>query len=438
MGFVTPYSRMKDVWATIREEAIKEPGGLRFKAELKAERIEISDGQSSPIAVPLALWGSLADEFIIHFKSAVNQLLSRGSADEFPAERLWDDYSPHAIHKQEHNATWLTIMRNSIRSQLFISGESKHGLFKDGKIDRLAAEKWLALEKDVLANLAGSFALTAGLGVDSWQYKNFRYDSTEFTQRNVWILKNGTIILGDPLARMRENEISCNIFALAPDLSRHSLFYLTIIRPIACEILSIIQKDAPLYQSEIWAHTVRHPRAMHQWRWSGPEVSELLTERTFATFGFALTPSIIRQIVRQVFRAEYPFLFRSCFNSIVDLQAQHHGKTSIFHYGRLTDFPFLKNVRADQPTRYLTVCQIWQAAIGVGQINEAWRRTISTHNAFCIDEHDSLMLDKARGLVNIYYNIRNGVSSEDASKILQLAPFLYGTKTVRLPLFSLH
>lgn len=79
----------------------------------------------------------------------------------------------------------------------------------------------------------------------------------------------------------------------------------------------------------------------------------------------------------------------------------------------------------------MAVGQIWQAALGIGPINEAWRDMVTGSHLFPSNTHDDLAFETARNAIGLHYLIGAGVPGvhERARKALKELPFIHGPQS---------
>lgn len=404
----------------------------KFKVWQKDNILTVTDTADSSHDIDLRDWTSCARQSILDIRSALVRLLpsieTGVSLEKFPLHKISDNYSRAAIHRQKHNADWLTPMRHTIRQGLFSRQETTHVLFSPTGIHRERVEAWLSLDQNFLAFLATTLALTGGPGIDAGQYQHLHFDSTETHCRDVWLSPDSTLMVTNPFAVLHDDNRRTCILSFPLEAAKIVLFYLTLLRPIACELLQLIGKDTPLYSTRIWAHWKRHPRPTSEWTWIGPEIHRHLRFISYTRLGVALTHTTIRLILRTLFQQRFPQLYHRASVSIVDDQAQHIYFTSLNNYGRLSYFPRIANIKPDQPIRFLSISQIWQAVVGVGPICDTWQEIAleSPLVAWTLPKQDQAF-QVARNLVFSLYLINQGRESikEKVQDLLFACPFLH-------------
>lgn len=419
----------------MKKPARYEPRGKILQVHIVGRTLQISDTVHPPERISLDDLGSAALISISDFNSAVDLLLPHNSGistANFPLESVTDSYERGAVHRQKTNASWMDPMRQGIVEALTAPGEKNHHLRSPrGPLRRNNVEQWLHLEQRALGLLSTVLSLANALILPEGSFKYFRFDATDTDDRNIWVTPNWIVFLVNPKTDLHRRPSKADIYVFPPDSTKAVLLLLYIIRPIACHFLSLTNKEVPEYNSIIWAHAFRRPTAFHkfEWRWSGPNISLPLRRITFKTTGVALTPSLLRAIGRAVIPVEFPQLFADIFPSFVDIQAQHQSSTRLNHYGSLLNFPRLKNISPEHPVRAVAISQIWQAALGIGPMNEAWE-ALAVDSCLFPTRHTDVAFEEARRMVYKSYCIGSfGTPQERRNIIASLLkdqPFLHG------------
>jgi hypothetical protein len=293
-----------------------------------------------------------------------------------------------------------------------------------------SAARWLLLDQDVLGHMVTVLAATCGICPPAGQFKHICYDGSETQSRDVFVLSDGTVIFVNPSARPAASDSPPALFGLPPDARKSFLFYLTIIRPLACEILRLMRKDVPLYAAEIWAHTTRHPRNQNEWQWTGQDVVRFMSHRHLTLMGRPLLPSTIRTAVNSLLRNNFPGLFEAPFQSIVDHQAQHTTGTSIRNYGLLSYFPAFPHIKYELPLPALMMSQIWQWVLSIGPTNEAWHDMAMSSGLRPKHHFEDLAFEHARSAIWVHYGLPQYGNDlkVHVHTLLVEKPFLYGSQ----------
>lgn len=416
LEYISPFQRNTNIWKHAAFGAKQECLESRLKVSIEHHKINIcqsDDPTSMPTFIDLRDWSTAAQKSIVDFQTSVNGLLPDScSAAEFPAEKLSDDLSsPDSPHLQASNKGWLTSWTASVQKALFQPEEARHGLFFSFGISSKAVYEWIKIEQDrVLPSLANILSLTCGIGLEDHKYGHLRFHSSGGACRNVWILQNGLIVFNDPKKQLGRHDSGPQLFAFPIDLTKYLALYLYVIRPIGMELLRRTGQQLPQYASHIWAHVTNNSKSA---LWSGAQVAKHIKIATNDNFGVVLSPTLIRRILNKLFQRHIPTLFAINKQSIVDQQAQHQTLTSLRHYGWVSHFPPIKNLRLHQPIRHLAICEIWHALLHLGPINEGWwvslRGCPLMRHRKCYDE----AVNCARSLI----------TDVDASALLDVLPF---------------
>jgi hypothetical protein len=291
--------------------AKNEPVGAQLNVSIMDGTIKIShagDATSLPQTITLRRWAKAAQNSIVEFQDSVEQLLPDSicaSMYMFPLEKISDNLlSSDAPHKQAVNAIPLGTWTAAVREALFKTGESRHGISNSLGISSLAARKWFNKEQtSVLPSLAKVLAFSCGIGLQEFKYGQICFSPKGHSSRNVWMLKNGVIVINDPVKSLGCKSTRTRLFALPREVTKHLALYLYVIRPIAVELLAHLGQDVPYYSSNIWAHIQRpRPReGANPWIWSGSRVSGLIQLASNQWLGVVLTPTLIQRIESQLF-----------------------------------------------------------------------------------------------------------------------------------------
>lgn len=419
----TPYSRMKRVWHVVHPFSMIEESTIKFQMAPNGHTLHIHDGLSLR-SISLNTWASEASLLIGAFNNAVNGLCPSGLGigSTFSAEKIDDHDVLMAPHMQAHNKTWMDPIRDELEKRLLDPSEKFHRLCTSGtgKPDTRAARKWLVLDQQVLSLLATVFSLTCGMPLRGWQFASLFFNHTPAHLRNIWVLLGGQVVVANPRSKQRNRLFAPTLFAFPLGISTHLLYYLFIIRPIACKIFQHLGENVEVYSNEIWARPVwRRNRVVEPYRWTGEDISKTIKHNTKPLVGVALTPALIRQIMQAVFRHKFPRLFELCFT--IDAPAS---TDSLSQYG-LRCIP-KSCMPPEQGGKLLAVSQIWQAALAVGVINEVWREVAIGSHIFPATKNIPYAREQARGTMNRHFSVGAGniLNKERVAMLLSEFNFL--------------
>lgn len=339
----------------------------------KGRILTLSCEQADPITVNLDDWSIATTHAIYKLQQAIQAVLHpQDSYQTFPSHTLKDSYSRTAIFKQAPNAVWLDPLRHQIRNRLM----EHHHLFGPSGVILEECIRWLDLDQAILRALAVVFSLTSGISPAQHEMK-LLFDSTSDQLRNIWILPSHLVMWVNPFSRPKDGTSAPAAYCLPPEPTHDVLFYLTIIRPIACEVLQLLGMDNASYSTILWTH-YRWNVNMKTTSWSGPQMCTPLVDHMMEVTKLPVRPQDLRIIVNTIMRTYFSGAFEQVQNSIVDKAAQHITLTSLGNYGRSSYFPSLPHIRFDQPACFIALSQIWHAILGVGQVDESWRQAIET------------------------------------------------------------
>jgi hypothetical protein len=232
--------------------------------------------------------------------------------------------------------------------------------------------------------LAQIFCLAVGVPFRGWQLASVYWDSSQTQKRNVWVLKDGSVIVSHPQAKQRNKVTAPTLVSFPQAISSLLSFYLFIIRPIACKILSDLQLDSSLHLTTVWVHSIAPKRKKIQVPspWTGTHVSEVLQSFTKTKMGWAMSPLSGRQATQAVFRDMFPQLFSS--------PGGKSSFTELDQYGHQCGFPSWKDLPVEKGVRLLAVSQIWQALLNINPVNPAWRSMLENSLMFSWEETKNL------------------------------------------------
>lgn len=428
----TPYSRMKRVWHTIHPFAMVDESAIKFQIASNGHDLQIIEGHLQR-SINLKTWASEASLLIGKFNSAVDGLLPFGLAidSSFSAERIDDHDVRMAPHMQPHNKIWMDPICAEVESRLLDPLEKRHRLcpLGLGKPDKRAACKWLALDQQVLSLLATIFSLTCGMPLRAWQFASLFFNHTPEHLRNIWVLPGGIVIVANPFSKQRNRLFAPTLFAFPLGISTHLLYYLLILRPIACTFFQSLGEHVEVYRNEIWARPMcRRNRVVEPYRWTGNDIGNAIKRCTKPLIGVALTPAVIRQIMQAVFRHKFPRLFELYFSK--------NASESIAGLSQdgLRCIPTLC-MPGEQGGKLLAVSQIWQAAIGIGPFDEAWRDVTLNSHILPTIENVAYAREQAMGTINRYFNVGTGNRHNKQRVAVLLSDFHFLTSSEVFILF---
>jgi hypothetical protein len=405
---------------------LQDTGATTISIDPNGFLIKIFDGYPIPLMIDMRQWCCLATQTISDFASAVNDILpTRITADGFPVNDIVDHDLARAAHIQEHNAVWMDPIRDAVCAKLLDPKESRHRLFNGVRFNPKAVEKWLALDQDILTLLLTVFALTAGACVRGFQFKSFRFDATDNSSRNMWLLASGSFILANPIAKQLGTKLAPTLLSFPPVITKYLAFYIYIVRPVIILLLPRMGKEAGVYSSVIWARVTPRRRTQNKWEWTGRDATQALKKTTQQKMGLGLHLRMIRQIVQAIFRDKYPAMFESILPNSGGV-----GTCPLQQYSQHCNFPVLSTMDSYQAVKLLAVSEIWQAGIEVGPLNEAWQSWALGSRLFPSHTYDNLAFLHARHTIAFHYGVGQGVEGSDkcACQLLKEKPFLYGSQ----------
>lgn len=417
----TAFARLQTIRNAIHWQASEDKNAL--VVTVNGLDLEISDQRLIPFQFSIPRWGLAAAQAMLAFKNAVELLIPSGMAMEFPLSQVLDDFTPHSPHRLAENQIWLRPIQTALFTSFFHNDQEV--------LNNKKGQKWLDDDQNVLRMLAIVVYMTTGICPSVTQTR-VRFDSEGVYSRDLFLLADGTLIFNNHVSSVKhDKEVSPNLLALPQDLTQHLMYYLYALRPLGIQILEVMGRVAPLYSSEIWAHTTRQQRSRNSWRWTTMDFDKHVMEFTSSTFGAKISPGSIRRIAKEVFDTEFPELFLGPTDSPVDDVGQHQIRVSWAHYGRSLIFPSLANIVGDQAIRFLSISQMWQALFQIGPVSEVWRG-IAMRSELFMYGNLKLKLASATAIIAIqqHYGIHSGPFSDEAGEMaratLLAQSFLFG------------
>ena len=337
---------------------------------------------SQTMTLNMRAWSFACKAAIEAFEASVISL-SCGRFDgfflAFCGHQIEDRKVQAAPYRQSCNQSWMQQIMEDLYQEIYKS-------LKDGKgsLNSSKADMWFQQEQCALSSLAQIFCLAVGVPFRGWQLASVYWDCSQTQKRNVWVLKDGRVIVSHPQAKQRNKVTAPTLVSFPQTMSSILSFYLFIIRPIACKILSDLQLDSSLHATTVWVHSITCKRKKIQVPspWTGAHVSQVLKDFTKTKMGWAMSPLSGRQATQAVFRDMFPQLFSS-----------PGGKSSfaeLDQYGHQCGFPSWKDLPVEKGVRLLAVSQIWQALLNIDPVNPVWRSMLENSLMFSWEETKNL------------------------------------------------
>lgn len=338
--------------------------------------------------------------------------------DQFPV--LQDTHVKEAPHQQIENMKDVSQLQKEVYDDLR-SRSGDNYLF--GNTDELEQAMNTYLEQDqyILTRIAAIFSLSSGPCPRAWQLGGLQFGSSDENDRNLWILKDGRLILGNFPSKQRHRKIANVFFPFPHDASKYLAAYFYILRPVLLKILTDdLQADVtPTYSNVIWAFPIPNEKSADPLQWKGPEISTAVRDCTKKS----LAPLLIRQVSHAVLRDKFPQLFQTCFSK----DKAETISEELHLYGSKVGFPPQLNLQSDEAVKLLAVAEIWQATFGLGQFKKAWQSMVSDAHVFPTTKHTQF----AEGCVKIEVYKNYLAPSADRAAALDFddfPPFLAGAR----------
>lgn len=423
-GVLTPYSSVARNWYFLRPYCIQQRSPKYFKMLKNGHQMEIYDGHATPQILDMRLVSQTFSTFNSQFLDAVKDLLpSSTTLDAFSTTSIRDDNVSDGPHAQRQNHSVIASIQTQLRKE-YMMDTSRRLFSKDIK----ALKDWRRLDQRVLALLAVIFTLYCGFPFRSWQFSGLKFHSTDGSYRNVWILSDGRVIIANPQAKQRWRKVYQTLLAFPQQIAAALIFYLFIIRPLACEAFDGLSGyNLSAYRYEIWARaTARKGRLVDPYRWTGNDVSRSVGEITRKALTVRLTPFSMRQIAQAFLHEKFPLLFehglspkKAMVPPNVSAELHQYSKECCFHS---------RCMPPDNAVALLAISEIWQAALGIRPPNCAWEYLVEGSFLFPSRKYRTLAFFHARGLIDRTYGVgQDGLKTKSLVKsLLQQAPFLKG------------
>ncbi|KAG2030088.1 hypothetical protein BDR03DRAFT_1017557 [Suillus americanus] len=421
VGFTTPYTRFKGVWAKIAPTARVERTEYGFTFSPNGQAINIPDNSGAFHAVQFSQLGSVARTLIDTFTDTVQTTLSRSLYEEFAKQNLVDDLGcQESIFQQPANQPWLQPMIKTAYDQLVLLGQ-RSVFHKNGTVNVKAVKALLDKEQDILSLLNVSFQLSCGIPPRAYQMKSLRYnfDPDTGAQRSVFLVW-GILAFANPASKQRQGSVKECLWALPGSLATPVLFYLGILRPAFSQILRLVQGGTKEHETYIFVHGVsKHNTGAF---WSGADVNASLRKHT-PSLPISLSGPLLRSITTGMLRKFFPSLTEpdQLPDSLLDQQAQHRRHTGDTHYGRDFDLPRPLAMTIDRARGYIVTSQALQAIYSLGTPDEASRRVLSNSHFFASRVHELVAFKEARFQVLSVY-LKGDISL--AQDTLKRAPYM--------------
>lgn len=406
-----------------------QPSAKHFKVQMNGHIIEYYDGRSELQLLYMRQLSQQASSLHADFKTAVQGLLPPSTALDVASRiPIQDDNVPSGPHAQKHNIAIVKPLQDQLRREF--QSDRKHRLFsKDPK----ALKTWCRLDQHILSLLAMIFTISCGFSFRGWQLTGLTFHAADGSRRNLWILADGRVIVANPRAKQSDFAVYPTLLAFPADVSAILIFYFVILRPLACEALDgVAGYDISAYRTEIWARaTARKGRKIERYRWTGTDISRNAAKFTDGTQTLQLAPFTMRQVAQAFYRAKFPLLFDHGLLSSRKFPVYQTISSELDRYSHTCQFQALCMPRTEA-VGLLAVSEIWQAALGIGQVNYAWEYLVEGSYLFPSQKHRSMAFMHARSLVDQIYEVGSHGSETQISvnRILRQAPFLKGDVSI--------
>jgi hypothetical protein len=366
-GRTTPFSRVQHIWFNLNQAAYEESGSMEFNSLGTGYTWKFGRRGLLDKTLDMRAWSAACATAIISFQEAVISLTSNNChlMDAFNAHKIDDSKTRPAPHRQPKNKAWMDPIRKDLFKKIWGTVQDI-----DKQIICSKAESWLRNEQRALEALAFVFWLACGVSFRGWQINSIFFDCSKSQNRNVWVLSDGTFIISHPRAKQYKGQkigLAPTLLAFPRKLSPYLGFYLFIIRPIACNLLEVLDCDISLHSTVLWvSSTPKGRKNQSAFPWNGRHLSQILQRFTAKEMGLALVPMLVRQASQAVFRDTFPQLF-------LNIVKNSAAFTELDQYGQRSNFPpDWKDISPERSARLVAVSQIWQALLEIEPVNQVW------------------------------------------------------------------
>ncbi|KIL56003.1 hypothetical protein M378DRAFT_1039922 [Amanita muscaria Koide BX008] len=431
-GRSTPFSRLHYVWLKVDRYALEETGSMQFNSSGDGHTWSFGRLGVPPKQIDMRTWAMACEAAGTGFREAVLSLAIDADFVEKSMSlmhKIKDEGIRLAPHRQVQNLTWMAPIQSWLRKVVFDQISTI-----DAEIDLHQANCWLKKEQMALESLANVFLLSTGVSFRGWQLSSIRFDCSESSNRNVWIVDE-TFIATHPKAKQRNKEFTPTLVAFPKQLFPHISIYLYLIRPVACEVLKALHRDSSCHSSVLWAHSI--PSEGHSSQpltaWSGHDVALCTGKLTKNITGIAITPLLARQVTQAIFRDKFPQLFS-------DVPTELNVLNELYLYGNRCGFPSWADLPGEAAVKLLAVSQIWQAMLEVEPVVSMWMPLVEGSHIFPSERKENwevAFLTAYRLLRELHID-----SFSSPSPIGVVGQVLFGFNSSRveidLPLWGLH
>jgi hypothetical protein len=295
-----------------------------------------------------------------------------------------------------------------------------HGQFVEKQ-----AKGFLLRSQTILQNVMVHFCHTCGVPPRAWQVGGLLYRTAAHYERNLRLLQNEVVYIGNPKAKQRDKLVYESFWALPPHLGRILIFILGVIRPVEIELLRKLHIPTEEHQHFIFVQTQKQAR-LTPYAYTSTVVNKLLVASKTLSMEARAERHIFTTILEQRIIPES----RSPMQSAVIHQGQHCAKTKETHYA-------IDHIQ--KATGLVAGSREWQ--LGVSHALHAFYGFVSVESGWHQDQNRNIdeemqknwldALDVARRLVVREYKVADGNHLERMSRVshlMRLKPFMTGNQ----------
>lgn len=216
-----------------------------------------------PITLPLTKICATVHQATVRLVAHIEAALPPGiTMTELPLHLLTDDFSAVPLHSQPANSLILHPIYADCWNRVLSGPPGGRPLFNSNGLVRAEADQWLTRYEACLSHAACATMLTSGCMHDS----SFRHQCYAGPDRTVYLLKNASVALANPLSSSRKTDRHIDFVVASPDVSRCLLALLTVLLPIASELRKLKGQTNLLHSTHLWV--VPHRRTTGRCKWA--------------------------------------------------------------------------------------------------------------------------------------------------------------------------
>ena len=304
---------------------------------------------------------------------------------------------------------------------------------KSGAVRKAPAWSWLAKQQEFLVLLVAHFYRTVGIPPRAWQTAHLLYRPFGGYLRNIRIIRHGTVLIGNPKAKQRDRLMYDAFWALPTHLGTILVIYLGVFRRVAVELLQLLNVNPWDHQHYIFVTS--SPTPAHSARFSSSIINAALQK---ATPELAYEVRVYRHVMQAIFDNQLSCVTSHSLGRLLDNadhQAQHSSITHDNHYGR-DEIAHGAGLQLSTRNGQFAISRLFHSWYGFVPHELTWESLSNGDAPSVISHHLLFALGVARQRVLVHYaltGIGHVQCAEQVSRVMQLKPFLLGSKVSLLP-----